>query len=144
MRKALGILVALSMLGAAALAPGTLAAQTSRSGLYENVRISEETGDEGGLRIRVNDGSPPTVDFTLCEGACLAMKRFPARIDGDRLTFVYVERNVDLAGRPASETRARIDGRFVREGLMVKIDFLDYAGDDNDPYVLVRRVKARG
>lgn len=143
MREVLGILAALSVLGGVAAAPEALAAKPSRSGLYENVRISEETGDEGGIRIRVNEGPSPTVDFTLCEGACLDMKRFPARIDGDRLGFVYVDRTVDLAGRPASETRARVDGRFVSDGLMVKIDFLDYAGDDHDPYVLVRRVKER-
>jgi hypothetical protein len=134
------IFTTLATLSVVTLAQPGSAAPSARGGLYENVRISSETGDESGVRIRVNDGPSPTVDFTLCEGACLDMERFPVKIDGDRLSFVYVERNTDLAGNPVSETRAKIEGRFVRRGLMVKVDFAGNVADDHDPFVLLRRV----
>jgi hypothetical protein len=137
MRPSLALLTVLGL----AAATSALAAPSSRSGLYEHVEISKITGDEGGVRIRVNDGPSPTVDFALCEGACLAPLHFPAKIEGDRLSFTYVERAMDLQGRPGDEMRARVEGRFVPKGLMLKIDILNNPHDDNDGFSLVPRVK---
>jgi len=132
--------VVLTALGVMA-ASTAFAAAPSRSGLYDNVQISNVTGDQGGVRIRVNEGPSPTVDFELCEGGCVGLHRFPAKIEGDHLSFVYVEHYTDAQGRPAGETRARVDGRFVAKGLMLKIDFLDSPRDDNDEFSLIPRVK---
>jgi hypothetical protein len=140
MTRNLAIILAMGLVASGSMA---LAASPSRSGLYENVRVSDETGDEGGFRIRVNDGPAPTVDFELCEGACLGMRRFPARIEGDRLNFIYVEQDVDSSGKPVPETRANVEARFVPNGLKLRIDFADYPGDDHGPFTLARRVKAR-
>jgi hypothetical protein len=137
MRRYLVILAALSV----ATSTMAFAANPDRSGLYEDVRISEVTGDEGGVRIRVNDGPSPTVDFALCEGSCLTPLRFPAEIAGDRLSFTYVERATDLQGRPGDETRARVEGRFVPKGLLLKIDFADNPHDDDGKFLLIPRVK---
>jgi hypothetical protein len=132
------ILLPLALLSA--LAAGSATAG-DRGGLYDSVQISTVTGDEGGIRLQVNDGPSPTVDFTLCEGACLASHRFPAKIEGDRLTFVYVEANTDVQGRPAGETRALVEGRFVPKGLMLKIDFLNSSHDDDEGFSLIPRVR---
>jgi hypothetical protein len=123
------------------LATGAWAANPSRSGYFDSVSVSPRTGDEGGIRIQVNDGPSPTVDFALCEGACLDLVRFPAKIEGDRISFVYVEDGFDRDGKKVSETRARVDGRFVSRGLLLKMDFLAYSDDDKDAYALIPRRK---
>ena len=117
------------------------AASPSRSGFFDSVRVSAETGDEGGIRIQVNDGPSPTVDFALCEGACHEPLRFPAKIEGDRLTFLFVEPLLDMKGAKTGETRAKVEGRFVARGLMLRMDFLDYPGDDKNAYALIPRRK---
>lgn len=123
------------------LATSVWAASASRSGYFDSVRISAQTGDEGGIRIQVNDGPSPTVDFALCEGACHEPLRFPAKIDGDRISFLFVEPLLDLNGAKSGETRAKVEGRFVSRGLLLRMDFLDSPHDDKSPYELIPRRK---
>lgn len=123
------------------LAGSALAASPSRSGYFDSVRVSPETGDEGGIRIQVNDGPSPTVDFVLCEGSCHDYLRFPAKIEGDRLTFTYSEPLFDVKGVKSGETRAKVEGRFVSRGLLLKMDFLESSHDNNNPYQLIPRRK---
>lgn len=138
MRSQSLILMATGLLMVAGTA---IAGPVSRSGYFDSVSISAETGDEGGIRIQVNDGPSPTVDFSLCEGACHDPIRFPAQIEGDRLSFLFVEPLFDAKGAKVSETRARVDGRFTARGLLLKMDFLAYPDDDKNGYVLIPRRK---
>jgi hypothetical protein len=135
------ILWSVVLLGVVTVGAASAADRPSRGGLYDSVQISTVTGDEGGVRLQVNDGPSPTVDFTLCEGACLAPHRFPAEITGDRLSFVYVEALTDVHGRPSGEIRARVEGRFVAKGVMLKIDFLNSPHDDKEGFSLIPRAR---
>ena len=128
------ILCAVALLGAMTAGASSAADRAGHGGLYDSVRISTVTGDQGGVRIRVYDGPSPTVDFELCEGWCNGSEVFPAKIDGDRLTFTYVSRWVSEGGAPGADS-IRVSGRFVRDGLMLKI------GDA--PPELVRRARPR-
>ena len=131
MRHILWPLALLSVMTASA---SSAADRAVHGGLYDSVRVSAVTGDQGGVRIRVNDGASPTVDFELCEGWCNGSEVFPAKIDGDRITFTYLSRWVSEGGRPGADSIS-VSGRFVRDGLMLKI------GDV--PPELVRRAKSR-
>ncbi|WP_343698473.1 hypothetical protein [Caulobacter sp.] len=113
----------------------------SRSGYFDSVRVSPESGDQGGIRIQVNDGPLPTVEFALCEGSCGEPDFFPATIQGDRLSFVFTEPRYDRSGQKSGERRANVDGKFVAKGLLLKIDFLDSTHDDAGAYELVPRLK---
>ena len=132
---------AIPILAGCLLATSAWAAGPSHSGYFDSVRVSAETGDEGGIRIQVNDGPSPTVDFALCEGACHDPLRFPAKIEGDRISFVFVEPLFDMKGAKAGESRAKVEGRFVSRGLLLKMDFLDSPGDDSNAYELIPRRK---
>lgn len=132
---------AILILASCVLATSAGAASPSRSGYFDSVRVSAETGDEGGIQIQVNDGPSPTVDVSLCEGACHDPIRFPAKIKGDRISFLYVEPLFDLKGAKAGETRAKVEGRFVSRGLLLKMDFLDSPDDDKNAYALIPRRK---
>jgi len=122
--------------GALSLAMGSTAtaARSSHSGHYENIRYIGEADDYVGARIEVREGDRPTVDFELCEGWCNGSEIFPATIDGDRITFTYQSRWRTQDGREGADS-IRVSGRFVRQGLMLKI------GDA--PAELLRRRKSR-
>ena len=58
------------------------------SGVYSNVRYSEETGDAGGFEVQLDaDQEQPTIVFTICEGGCYGGNTWPVTIDGDRIAF---------------------------------------------------------
>jgi hypothetical protein len=124
----------LALLGVTIAGASSAADRAVHGGLYDSVWISTLTGDQGGVRIRVDDGPSPTVDFELCEGWCNGSEVFPAKIDGDRITFIYMSRWVSESGAPGADS-IPVSGRFVRGGLMLKI------GDA--PPELVPRAKSR-
>jgi hypothetical protein len=64
----------------------------SRDGLYSDVTISGETGDESGAILYFEDGEgEPRVRFDLCEGECLDHQALPAKVDGDVVTFTSMD-----------------------------------------------------
>jgi hypothetical protein len=112
------LVIALSAVCGPSLAAG--AAKVDRSGSYDNVRYIEVADDYVGVRAEVRDGPRPTVDFEVCEGWCNGSEVFPATITGDRISFTYMQRSVDVDGRKSTESIA-VTGRFVRRGLLLKI-----------------------
>lgn len=57
-------------------------------GIYGDVRLSAESGDLGGMELRLDQGSDSrTVAFVRCEGWCNAVERRPARRGLGGLTF---------------------------------------------------------
>ncbi len=96
------------------------AAGPRHGGHYNNVRYIEEADDYVGARINVREGPRPTVEFELCEGWCNGSEVFPAKIDGDRISFTYLARWVSENGRKGADS-IPVTGRFVRQGLLLKI-----------------------
>jgi hypothetical protein len=110
--------IALSCL--AGLSVGAHAATARHAGLYNNIRYIEEADDYVGARIDVRPGPNPTVEFELCEGWCNGSEVFPAKIDGDRITFTYLSRWVSSDGGEGAHSIS-MTGRFVRRGLWLRI-----------------------
>lgn len=97
-------------------------AATGHAGLYDNVRYIAEADDYVGARITVRTGPRPTVEFENCMGVCSDPEVFPAKIEGDRLSFTYVMQSVDQDGRPSPHSYP-VTGRFVRGGLILKVGY---------------------
>jgi len=95
-------------------------AAPDHAGRYDNLRYIDEADDYVGARLTVKTGPRPTVDFELCEGWCNGSQVFPAKIEGDRLSFTYVIQSVDQNGRPSPHSLP-VTGRFVKGGLILKI-----------------------
>ena len=102
------------------LAANVNAAAPHRSGHYNNRRYIEEADDYVGARIDVREGPSPTVEFELCEGWCNGSEVFPAKIDGDSISFTYLSRWVSSDGHKSADS-IPVTGRFVRRGLLLKI-----------------------
>jgi hypothetical protein len=110
MRRATLILVGLLALG---LTAGAKPAKT-RSGIWDNIRSIEETGDIVGARIEVFDGSKPHVLARICEGDCpVEAVRSPAVIKDDTIAFDY-----RMDSNPPETLH--VTGRFTRRGLVLK------------------------
>lgn len=63
-------------------------APSAMSGVYSNVRYSDETGDAGGFEVQLDaDQARPTVVFTICEGGCYGGDTWPVAINGNRIAF---------------------------------------------------------
>lgn len=72
-------------------------------GIYSDVRMSGETGDLGGLEIRLDQGSDSrAVEFVHCEGWCNAVERRPVRRGLGGLAFFVPQddRTIDLTVQP--------------------------------------------
>lgn len=114
----LRLLIAVAGLGAAAPA---FAAGAPISGLYSDVEMSGETGDLGGFEIDIHGEAPePYAEFVMCEGWCNRAVQVPLTIDGDGISFDYVENYVDANGQPAGSRTARISGRLADGGLVLQ------------------------
>lgn len=118
----LKIMVALAMLvavPATTLAAGAAATPKTHSGVYSNVQMSEETGDEGGYKVVVHaEGATPTVDFTECGGECGDPIKVPAKLVNDTIEFSIAE-----SGPSAPPTR--YVGQFVGKNLVLHCDQCD-------------------
>jgi len=103
----LASLLALSLTAGAAPAK-------SHSGIWDNIRSIEETGDIVGARVQVFDGPKPYVLARICEGECpVEALRSSAVIEGDTITFDY-----RMDSNPPETLH--VVGRFTRRGLILK------------------------
>ncbi|WP_165188184.1 hypothetical protein [Caulobacter soli] len=92
----------------------TAAAKPSgHSGVYDNIRSFEETGDIVGARVEVFDGPKPYAVVRICEGECPEPAKVPATITGDTIAFTYI-----LPSNPPATLH--VTGRFTRRGLMLR------------------------
>lgn len=73
------------------------------AGIYSDVRVSGETGDYGGMELRLDSGGDSaTIDFVLCEGWCSEVQRRPVRrgLGGVAFSIDYGDRPVDVTVQP--------------------------------------------
>jgi hypothetical protein len=55
---------------------------------YSNVCIDPETGDLGGVELRIgHDAGKPTILLKTCEGECRQQPTSDIAINGNRITF---------------------------------------------------------
>lgn len=91
---------------------------SSLTGVYSNVRYSDETGDAGGFEVQLNaDTTNPTIVFTICEGGCYGGETWPVEVVGNRIAFqVTHEWARSDGGPPLRETEqyeGTIDGQVL-------------------------------
>ncbi len=79
---------------------------TTMSGVYSNVRYSDETGDAGGFEVQLDaNASQPTVVFTICEGGCYGGDTWPVAINGNQVSFRVVHEWKRSDGSAWTETQ---------------------------------------
>ncbi|KMS60041.1 hypothetical protein V474_11640 [Novosphingobium barchaimii LL02] len=89
-------------------------------GLYGSVRMSEQTGDLGGLELRFfAEGGKPIVEAVLCEGWCNTSYIAPLERTAEGFAFRYFERYESGAG--PSEEAVRITLKPVRSGFLATL-----------------------
>ncbi len=96
-------------------------AQAVVPGVYSNVRLSPVSGDLGGMEIEVRRrGAGYQADFVWCEGWCNNVVTVPLTIRAGRFTFSYREPLTDAAGNSVPPNVTRMEGRFVRGGVVLR------------------------
>ena len=76
------------------------------SGVYSDVRYSEETGDADGFEVELDASkSQPTIVFTICEGGCYGGDTWPAAIKGNQIAFRVVHEWRRSDGSALAETQ---------------------------------------
>lgn len=137
-----GRLLALAALLAAS--PAAADAIPWPSGLYSNVRMSEQTGDLGGMEARFFEKDEQhLVEFVWCEGWCNETFTVPvARTDGG-FVFSYFQRFADGGADTGVTMRfvAQPVGNSVRISAWQGEEKLDYEGK---PQLLKRAKKPFG
>lgn len=82
------------------------------AGFYEGVRVSAETGDEDGLRLKLTYAAgTPTIRFWVCEGECLPWPTHGLLIAGDKIEFIADDETILPGGKLQSQPR-RFHGSF--------------------------------
>lgn len=92
------------------------------TGVYSNVSYSDETGDAGGFEVALDadDGSRPTVVFTICEGGCYGGKRWPVAIEGNRIAFRVVHEWLPSDGGPVWTETEDYEGTVEGDALNLR------------------------
>lgn len=97
------------------MAAGLLSAPVSAEdipipeGIYSSVRMSEQSGDLGGLEVRFYEqDNQPMVEYVLCEGWCNSS--FQAELQRDGANFIFEH---DEAVEQADGTISRDHVHFV-------------------------------
>ena len=126
------------MIRALALACGMAAAacapagpETISPGLYGNVRLSEESGDLGGMELElIGSGPGAHVEFVFCEGWCNSSHKAPVELTDGGFKFYYTEQYSYADGSPA---RARVEVQAIRtaDGIRVTVKPTD---DSYEPF----------
>jgi hypothetical protein len=81
------------------------------SGVYRDVRVSDETGDADGFEVEIDAAHPhPTVVFTICEGGCYGGDTWPITIEGSHISFNVTHKWSYGDGSPAPSTSAIYEG----------------------------------
>lgn len=123
-----------SILSAAALiaaqSAGAKQAAPWPTGIFSDVRMSEQTGDLGGMEARFyEEAGKHMVEFVWCEGWCNETHKAELTREGNSFRFQYVERytgdgdwvktNMSYVIRPIGRNKINIvayqDGRTVDE-----------------------------
>jgi len=89
------------------------------SGVYRDVRVSDETGDADGFEVEIDANRlHPTAVFTICEGGCYGGDTWPITVSGNHLTFTVSHKWTRSDGRPGATSYATyegtIEGRVLR------------------------------
>jgi hypothetical protein len=86
-------------------------APTLPAGWYDATRVSGETGDEDGLRLKLKYVvGKPQITFWWCEGECLARTTHNLSIDGNKITFIADDESMGPQGM--SVRARRFTGTF--------------------------------
>lgn len=113
-------------------------------GLYSNVRMSERTGDLGGMEARFyEEAGQPMVEFVWCEGWCNETFKVPVtRTDGG-FAFSYFQRYADGGAEAGVTMRflVALVGNRLRISAWQGEQKLDYLGK---PQVLKRAKRPFG
>lgn len=119
--------------GAAIVAAALLAAPLSAKeaawpeGIYSGVRVSEHTGDMGGLEARFyEEAGQHRVEYVLCEGWCNFSFRAELKRDGENFTFEHRE-DVEQADGTISKDYVR----FVLKPSGKRLIAVGWSGDSS-------------
>ena len=83
-----------------ACAPACAEKLSALHGVFGNVRMSAETGDQGGIELRLFEVSgKPMVEIVDCAGSCDWKYAVPVVRDGSWYRFAYDEMEDDGAGQ---------------------------------------------
>ena len=105
---------------AAACTPAS--AESVAPGIYGDVRLSEESGDLGGMELElIGTGTDARVEFVLCEGWCNEVGKAPVRFTAEGFRFDYVQHYVNGDGSPAPSGRYDVEATPLATGLRVKV-----------------------
>ena len=112
---------------AAALCLAAAACGQVQPGIYGDVRLSEETGDLGGMELAlVGTGAEARAEFVVCEGWCNEVIAAPVEFTDDGFTFHYVEHYPEPGGRSRS-IRYDVSAVTIDNGLRVTVTPADGA-----------------
>jgi hypothetical protein len=101
------------------------------TGLYSNVRLSEQTGDLGGMEARFyEEAGRHMVEFVWCEGWCNESFRVPVTRTEGGFAFSYFQRFADGDAEQGVTMRflAWTEGKRLRISAWQGDEKLDYQG----------------
>jgi hypothetical protein len=99
----------------------TRADAAPHGGLYSDVCVDRETGDQEGIEFQLHSvNSAHTVVLKTCEGGCEAEPTHQVSLIGNSITFLADDRYVDAAGHPNVTDVHRYAGRFEGDALILK------------------------
>ena len=91
------------------------------SGIYGDVRQSDETGDLAGMELElIRTGENARAELVICEGWCNTVIEAPVEFTDDGFTFHYVERYLSPGGR-SRNVRTDVDAVSTDNGLRVTV-----------------------
>jgi hypothetical protein len=88
---------------------------TIAPGIYSDVRMSGETGDLGGMELKLDQGSDSReIEFVFCEGWCNTVERSPVRrgLGGLSFALTYGEQQIDVTVQPAGADAVTVNVDF--------------------------------
>jgi len=94
-------------------------------GIYSSVRMSQETGDLGGMELRFfAEAGKPMVEAVICEGWCNESYTVPLERIAEGFAFGFVERYEGGEGvtEEALRVTLRPEGRGLRAHLTAQAD----------------------
>ena len=121
------VLARLSIALAAAAVLVSPAQADPAAGLYSDVCLSPDTGDQGGVELRlVYNAGAPMVIFKTCEGGCWAQPTRAAALTGNTLSFIAANQAFDDKGVLADSQDHHFEVRF--SGETATLTSRDYPG----------------
>jgi hypothetical protein len=94
------------------------ASATTFEGVYSNVCLDPETGDQDGIELQLQvAGGAPVVTFKTCEGGCWEQPVSDVAVDGNHITFRATDQDFTPDGKLADSKVHRFDGTFGKRAL---------------------------